>query len=672
MPTLQLKVLTGQRAGDTLDPERDLVLIGSAPHCDVQVNGTDISPEHCRISIGHASVRVEDLDSDRGTFIVRKGAVLSVPRGRDAAPTLETGDSLRLGDAEGVAFALDITDDEEPPNVVSVRPIDSLAVHTVSGERNTELLRALAQVHRLLGAAQDPDGTLSVIADAALTLVPRATHATVILSDAEAAAGEDAKAEDAKEPVYVPILTRVRGPDGQAAQPSEAVPVTRSVFRKVVRERAAVLATDAPSETFSSESLLGANIKSTIGVPLWRNDDVLGVLQLDNRDRPALFDTLDLEVLGILTTNASLALDNARLIQRLTRAERQLKQENLYLKTRSQQAASEIIGQSDALAALLSQVRKVANTRVTVLIQGETGTGKELIASALHAYSGRSQKLFVAQNCAAVPKDLLESELFGHRRGSFTGATEDKRGLFELADGGTLFLDEVAELPLPLQAKLLRVLQEREIRPLGAAREKRVDVRVVAACNRDLESEVRAGRFREDLFYRLNVFPLSVPPLRERRSDIVLIAKHFLKRYAVEYGSGVLGFSQEALDRLARYDWPGNVRELENEVQRLVIQADPESYVSVELLSDRVRGSTASARPTGVTSSTPTAATSPPGNADSDAAPPATLKQAMDEFERELVLGALARHANNKTKAAKSLGITREGLHKKLKQLGIG
>ena len=269
----------------------------------------------------------------------------------------------------------------------------------------------------------------------------------------------------------------------------------------------------------------------------------------------------------------------------------------------------------------------------------------------------------MAQNCAAVPKDLLESELFGHRRGAFTGATDDKRGLFELADGGTLFLDEVAELPLELQAKLLRVLQEREIRPLGAAREKRVDVRVVAACNRDLESEVRAGRFREDLFYRLNVFPLSVPPLRERRSDIVLLAKHFLKRYSIEYSSGVLGFAQEALDRLTRYEWPGNVRELENEVQRLVIQADPDSYVSVELLSDRVRRTAG-----GGNSATSTVK--------HDALPsvpqPTTLKQAMDEFERELVLGALASHANNKTKAAKSLGITREGLHKKLKQLGIG
>lgn len=660
MPTLQLKFLTGQRAGDVLDPERDLVLIGSAAHCDVRLTGTDISPEHCRLSIGPASVHVEDLESDRGTFVVRSDAVLSVRAGSVHAMTLETGDQLRLGDSDDARLAIDIREDEEPANIVSMRPIETLEKHTGSSEQSSDLLCALARVHRLLGAAQDPERTLAVIADAALTLVPRATHATVILNDADTLGSGTAK-----EPVYVPILTRVRGADGQSVEPSEPVPVTRSVFRKVVRERAAVLATDAPSETFSSESLLGANIKSTIGVPLWRNDDVLGVLQLDNRDRPALFDTTDLEVLGILTTNASLALDNARLIQRLTRAERQLKQENQYLKNQTRKFATEIVGQSQALEALLSQVKKVATTRVTVLIQGETGTGKELIASALHAYSGRSQKLFVAQNCAAVPKDLLESELFGHRRGAFTGATDDKRGLFELADGGTLFLDEVAELPLELQAKLLRVLQEREIRPLGAAREKRVDVRVVAACNRDLESEVRAGRFREDLFYRLSVFPLSVPPLRERRSDIALIAKHFLKRYAIEYGNNVLGFSQEALDRLTRYDWPGNVRELENEIQRLVIQAEPESYVSVELLSDRVRRAIEEQVST---SRQPDTA----GTPKQDGAPAGTLKQAMDDFERELVLGALARHANNKTKAAKSLGITREGLHKKLKQLGIG
>jgi Nif-specific regulatory protein len=648
MPTLQLTILTGQRTGDTVDPERDIVLVGSAAHCDVRVTGDEISPEHCRISVGPASVRVEDLESDHGTFLSRGEAVLDVG-GPLGAVTLKSGDQLRLG-VSGATLAVDIREDEEPANVVSVLPIDSLTGHTSSGERNTELLAALAKVHGLLGRTHDPDQTLSVILDAALTLVPRATHATIVLSDPDASGSADAK-----EPVYVPVLTRVRGADGHAAASPEPVPVTRSVFRKVVRERAAVLAADAPSEAFSSESLLGANIKSTIGVPLWRDDAILGVLQLDNRDRPALFDTLDLEVLGILTTNATLALDNARLIQRLIRAERQLKHENQYLKNQTQQSATEIVGQSSALQSLMGQVKKVAATRVTVLIQGETGTGKELIAAALHAHSGRSQKLFVAQNCAAVPKDLLESELFGHRRGAFTGATEDKRGLFELADGGTLFLDEVSELPLALQAKLLRALQEREIRPLGATREKRVDVRVVAACNRNLEAEVRAGNFREDLFYRLNVFPLSVPPLRERRPDIALIAKHFLKRYALEYGSSVLGFSQETLDRLTRYDWPGNVRELENEVQRLVIQADPETYISVELLSDRVRGS---------------------GTVDAHVRPPVTLngtlKQAMDDFEREVVLAALASHSNNKTKAAKSLGITREGLHKKLKQLGIG
>ena len=650
MPTLQLTILTGQRTGDTVDPERDIVLVGSAAHCDVRITGDEISPEHCRISVGPASVRVEDLESDHGTNIRRGEALLDVPGGPLGGVTLKSGDQLHLGALAGAALGVDIREDEEPANVVSVRPINSLTGHTSSGERNTELLAALAEVHGLLGRTHDPEQTLSVILDAALTLVPRATHATIILSDPDASGSEETK-----EPVYVPILTRVRGVDGHAAASPEYLPVTRSVFRKVVRERAAVLATDAPSEAFSSESLLGANIKSTIGVPLWRDDAILGVLQLDNRDRPALFDTLDLEVLGILTTNASLALDNARLIQRLIRAERQLKQENQYLKSQTRQAATEIVGQSQALESLMSQVKKVAATRVTVLIQGETGTGKELIALALHAHSGRSQKLFVAQNCAAVPKDLLESELFGHRRGAFTGATEDKRGLFELADGGTLFLDEVSELPLALQAKLLRALQEREIRPLGAPREKRVDVRVVAACNKNLESEVRAGHFREDLYYRLNVFPLSVPPLRERRPDIALLSKHFLKRYALEYGSSVLGFSQEVLDRLTRYDWPGNVRELENEVQRLVIQADPESYVSVELLSDRVRGSEATnthVRP--------------------HVKPDGTLKQAMDEFEREVVLGALASHANNKTKAAKSLGITREGLHKKLKQLGIG
>ncbi|MGH8311122.1 MAG: sigma 54-interacting transcriptional regulator, partial [Steroidobacteraceae bacterium] len=333
------------------------------------------------------------------------------------------------------------------------------------------------------------DDVLVAIADGALELVPRATHATLVLRDDRGAAPDSG---------FVPVMTRVRGMDGRAHAPTNSVPITRSVFRKVLRERAAVLAADAPSESFSSESLLGASIRSTIGVPLWKGDEIHGVLQVDNRDAPSMFDTADVDSLGVLSATASLAVANARLIARLSAAEEQLKKENTFLKGRERARSGEveIIGESRAMKELVRQLDKVVDTRVTVLVEGETGSGKELVASALHYRSRRRDKLFVAQNCAAIPENLLESELFGHERGAFTGATEEKKGLFEIADGGTLFLDEVTEMPTSLQAKLLRVLQEGEIRAVGATSTKHVSVRVVAACNRNLEQEVSAGRFR--------------------------------------------------------------------------------------------------------------------------------------------------------------------------------
>jgi Nif-specific regulatory protein len=454
---------------------------------------------------------------------------------------------------------------------------------------------------------------------------------------------------------YVPIMTRVRGQVGQAAGP---IPVTRSVFRKVVSERAAVVAADAPSEVGHSESLMGASIRSTLGLPLWKGDEILGVVQVDNRESAGVFTSGDLEVMAVLAHNASLAVDNARLVKRLRAAEDRLKKENAFLKGREESRRTggrggqpEIIGTSAPMKSLIAQLDKVVDTRVTVLIEGETGVGKELIAASVHYRSRRRDKLFVGQNCAAMPENLLESELFGHKKGAFTGAHEEKKGLFEIADGGTLFLDEVTEMPLSLQSKLLRVLQEGEIRPVGATQERRVDVRIVAATNRNLEKEVSEGRFREDLYYRLKVFPLRVPPLRERREDIPLLATAFLARYSTELGKPAGGFSQQAMELIQAYDWPGNVRELQNEVQRLVIQIDTGGFVTPELLSPRVRqveGMMERVRPA-----------------------KGTLKEMMDQLERWLLIEALREHQNNKTAAAKSLGITREGLHKKLRSFGL-
>jgi transcriptional regulator with PAS, ATPase and Fis domain len=303
------------------------------------------------------------------------------------------------------------------------------------------------------------------------------------------------------------------------------------------------------------------------------------------------------------------------------------------------------------MKAVYAQLDRVIDTRATVCIEGETGTGKELIASAIHHQSQRNDKMFVAQNCAALPENLLESELFGHKRGAFTSADSDKKGLFEIADGGTLFLDEMGEMPLTLQAKLLRVLQDGTIRPVGATSEKQVDVRILCATNRDLSAEVEKGRFRQDLYYRLMVFPIKLPPLRERREDIPVLAAHFLKRYADEYRVELPGIAQDALAALASYSWPGNIRELENEIQRLVIQAESGHWIEVTDLSLRLRKIE--------------------GTITRIAPQKGTLKEMMDQVERWLLTEALRDHGGNKTKTAVTLGITREGLHKKLAKFGV-
>jgi transcriptional regulator with GAF, ATPase, and Fis domain len=537
--------------------------------------------------------------------------------------------------------------DTSGAHVLAARKIDELGRVESTVERDDGRLRALYEAQKRIGNAEDLNGVVVAICDGAFALVPGATHVTVVLR-------EDAEDTARGAASYVPIMTRVRGQLGPAIAP---IPVTRSVFRKVVHERTAVIAADAPSEVGHSESLMGAQIRSVIGVPLWKGEEILGVLQMDNRESAGMFTSADLDVSAVLAHHASLAVANARLVQRLRAADERLKKENVFLKTREEsrrvgKAEQEIIGQSAAMRSLLSdQIAKVVDTRVTVLIEGETGVGKELIAAAVHYRSRRRAQLFVTQNCAAMAENLLESELFGHRKGSFTGAHEDKKGLFEIADGGTLFLDEASEMPLALQSKLLRALQEGEIRPVGAAHEKRVDVRIVAATNRNLEREVAEGRFREDLYYRLNVFPIRVPPLRERREDIPLLAEHFLRRYGTELGKPAAGFSQQAMELLQAYDFPGNVRELQNEVQRVVIQIDPGGFVTPELLSPRIRqveGLVERIKPT-----------------------KGTLKETMDQIERWLLIEALREHDNNKTAAAKTLGITREGLHKKLRSFGL-
>ena len=651
---IRLEVTRGQLVGTVTEIASDIVRIGRAEGNDLVVPDTHISSEHAKIVFSSDRYVLVDQRSTNGTAILRGGDRIVLDDSVNREAPLEDGDLIELGSADRIVHvSVSVREDADDAQVFAVKKIEELVPRATLVEKDDARLRHLYEALKRIGSAPDLSEVLVAICESSFALVPLATHVTIILRDDD---DDSAAASSKGASAYVPVMTRVRGQDAPTAT---AIPITRSVFRKVVSERAAVVAADAPRDVGQSESLMGAQIRSTLGIPLWKGEDILGVIQVDNRERSGVLTSNDLDVMALLAQNASLAVANARVAKRLRAAEERLKKENAFLKGKEQERRTgskkdglpEIIGNSAPMKQLLAQLEKVVNTRVTVLIEGETGVGKELVAASVHYRSNRRERLFVGQNCAAMPETLLESELFGHKKGAFTGAHEDKRGLFEVADGGTLFLDEVTEMPVSLQSKLLRVLQEGEIRAIGATQEKKVNVRIVAATNRNLEKEVAEGRFREDLYYRLKVFPLRVPPLRERREDIPLIGAHFLQRFSLEFGKPSGGFSQQAMELLQSYDWPGNVRELQNEVQRLVIQIDTGGFVTPDMLSPRIRqveGMIERVRPT-----------------------KGTLKEMMDQVERWLLIEALREHGNNKTAAAKSLGITREGLHKKLKSFGL-
>ena len=342
--------------------------------------------------------------------------------------------------------------------------------------------------------------------------------------------------------------------------------------------------------------------------------------------------------------------ENAELTRRLEAANQELQLENKLLKENAEKDYdfSNIIGESPKMLQVFKLLEKVIDTPTTVLLFGETGTGKELIAKAIHYNSGRRKKLFVAQNCGALPDTLLESELFGHVRGAFTGAVADRKGLFEAADGGTIFLDEIADTSPAFQLRLLRVLQEGEIKPVGSTKTARIDVRVIAATNKDLEKLVAEGLFREDLYYRLNIFPIILPPLRERGTDIPELTSHFIRKYSGKLKKQIPGISPEALDLLRNAHFPGNIRELENEIERAVTLAEDGRPIIPDLISPRFHS-----------------ATEQPEDSD------VSLKAAVERLEIKMIREALDQTGGNILQAAQNLKLSRAGLHKKLNRYKI-
>ena len=349
-----------------------------------------------------------------------------------------------------------------------------------------------------------------------------------------------------------------------------------------------------------------------------------------------------------------LATENIQLAAALSEANERLRAENVYLRREVERryAFDQILGSSPAMERVFDVMEKVAETDASVLITGETGTGKDLVARAIHYSGPRKQRRFVAQNCAALPDTLLESELFGHKRGSFTGAHTDKKGLFEIAHRGTIFLDEVGETHPGMQVRLLRVLQDGEIRSLGASNSINVDVRVIAATNRNLLEDVAQKRFREDLYYRLRVVEIALPPLRERRSDIPLLAHHFLDFASRKMNRKIQGFTNAAMDRLVAAEWSGNVRELENEIERIVALSGDVETIGVEMLSEHLRNEP------------------PPAEIPGETPTDLPLNTAVDGLKRRMITDAI-RETGSKTRAAERLGIPRQSLQKMMKRLGL-
>ncbi len=450
---------------------------------------------------------------------------------------------------------------------------------------------------------------------------------------------------------------------------------SQTVFRQVMETGEPLLSVDAEKDPLlgEAESIMEMQLTSVLCVPIRLADQPLGVLYLDNRFTEGAFQENQVQLLNLFAGQAALAINALESLSaaethasELARLQGQLTLLNEGLQTRTQRAEQErdqaqallgnfpsrkgfegILGSSRAMAKLLRTIERIQDTEVTVYLHGESGTGKELIARALHQRSPRRAKPFVALNCAAFSEHLLDSELFGHVRGAFTGAERERRGLFEEAQGGTILLDEVGEMGPGMQAKLLRVLQEREIRPVGSNQSKKIDVRVVAATHRDLSQLVKEKKFREDLFYRLNVLRLDLPPLRERREDIPELVRFFMEKNTLGIPPECLALDPLALRRMVYYPWPGNIRELQNEVQRCLILG--KGRISPDLLSSQVHG-----------------------RQEPVASERTQLKEQLREVERRSLTQALETSQGNKEKAATSLGISRAKLYQLLQRHRLG
>lgn len=626
-----------------------LTTIGRDARNEIQLKDETIAPFHCQILAKEGKFILMDLESETGTYLntrkvtracLEEGARIKIGE-YELEFSLERKHSLSLKEKlreirQEVNFLYQKIAPKKTPEVARAfskleKRWDKLEEEIALRERAYRDLQTAYRAGESLARVHNIDKLFSQILDLALEVMT-AERGFIVLINSQ---GEM-------------IVKAKRGKNEQ-----EIGEVSESVIRKVIKTRKPLLIANALQEKGlkDKKSIITQGIKSVISTPLLdKEKKIIGVIYLDSRFSAGAFTPADSELLANFSNYAAIALETELLrerekeaIRKLTEKETKEKYETELnqVKEEKEKLAREIefyqfeelIGSSPQMKEVFSSIEKFAPTDISILITGETGTGKELVARAIHRRSSRRTKPFIVINCSAIPETLLESELFGHTKGAFTGAVRDKKGKFELAEGGTVFLDEVGELPGHLQVKLLRVLQEKEIERVGSQEVIKVDVRVIAATNKDLRREIEKGNFRQDLFYRLNGLQLHLPPLRERGDDIELISRYFLDKFRREYQKEVKDFTPETRAWMKSYSWPGNIRELENKVRRAVVMAEGKE-VKLEKTEEAI--------PEGVKT------------------PELSLIEARANLEREYLIKALTHYPNNLTQGAKSIGLERK------------
>jgi transcriptional regulator with GAF, ATPase, and Fis domain len=575
---------------------RRLTTLGSSRDCDLVLAGAE--PTHCTVEHEAGSYKVQSTS---------RSAVFFVGGKKLREHVLRHGDVIVVGGVELAFAAID-------PPVAAADPEGS-------SKLQLEAMRQLQRFSELLLREESSlDGLLSELIDQVVALTG-ANKGFLVLAEGD------------RYEVRV-----ARGLDRQPVDDPEQL-LSDKIIREVITAREPQIISDAYNDTRFQHSMSVINLKlsSVMCVPLIVRGELLGLIYVGNNSVVNLFRQSQLEMLRVYAAQAALFIKNAKLVN-------ELRSESAGLQKRLDNVKfGQIIGSCPQMIEVYKRVEKVAGTDISVLVTGETGTGKELIAQEIHTRSQRAKGPLVTVNCGAIPENLIESELFGHLKGAFTGAVGNQVGKFQAADRGTIFLDEVGELPLQLQVKFLRVLQERQIQRVGDTRTTPIDVRVVAATNRDLAKEVAAGRFREDLYHRLNVIDIHLPPLRERGNDVVLIARYFVTRYAREYGAKIDAarpFDASAERALTRFNWPGNIRQLENHIKKALVLADGPSLTARDLdLEIEMPGSAGA----------PVAIAAP-----EQILP---LAEARELWQRDYINHVLALNNGNRTKTARDLGV---------------